>query len=425
MVWIPAASLRYYHALDRQGGYTIQTQDQVRLGGVPFRATLIIGFQAVPLAEITYTRDGWPGPRGDGPVDVVFHFPDSHLPTKMDATQTQPFDMHGPSTEVSGGQDHDAAPDMNLLLQKLVVELQALNSNFRLSRDVGGAEQHLQETPGQQQQSAQENPANSESCPEPLHQPCQSSELAQGLAMLKGVPPHDLMFSILQDLKRAMEGCKCRIGGEPVSVLSMWEHPQETHPVHWTFRNAILVLPAGSGSSEWLRFTLHSPSSTPTPLEKETCQKFLQASWPQNIAQTTWKRYGAPLGVQEGPERSPFWNFGALRLPSTFIYLLYVPPAGQGFQFRTPRLSWPNDGKEPGSAHYLWTDLRGHPEMAQPRSPGDMNTGQIWYVRISTVADSKPSRTKRKVKATQSRVFQRNDVDIITWLGFWPMLQHC
>jgi hypothetical protein len=296
----------------------------------------------------------------------------------MSTAQAEPLGTHAPCTEVNGGHGHDAAPDINLILQKLVVELQGLNANLRLSRDVGGAEQHPQGTRGKQQQNAQENPASSWSRPEPLRQPCQSGELARGLAMLKDVPPHDLMSSILQDLKHAIEGCKCRIGGEPVSVLSVWEHPQETRPVHWTFRNAILVLPAGSGSSEWLSFTLHSPSNMPTPLEKETCQKFLQASWPQHIAQTTWKRYGPSLEVQEGPERSPFWNFGLLRLPSTFIYLLYVPPAGQGFQFRIPRLSWPNDGKEPGSAQYLWTDLRSHPEMAQPRSPDDMNTGQIW-----------------------------------------------
>lgn len=299
----------------------------------------------------------------------------------MSAAFPQHSDAHESPRDVNEDDKHDSNSDTTLLLQKLLTELQGLNSNLKLLNGSNGPGQQpqapgSQETPVQQQQDARENLVNSESRPDPPSQPCPRGELAQGfLPMLESFPSQDLLASILQHLKNAIDPCKCDIGPEPVGVYSMWHYSQKTQSVHWSFRNAILVVPASPGSSQLLKLSLHSPTHTPTPAEKQACQRFIQSQWPREIVQANWTSYHGPY---LGSEKCIFWGFSGLSLPRINIYQFYVPSSGQDFQLRMPRMSYRRHGT--GSTEYLWTDVGGHPTMAQPRDPGDVNTGQIWYV---------------------------------------------
>jgi hypothetical protein len=192
--------------------------------------------------------------------------------------------------------------------------------------------------------------------------------------MLESFPTQELLVRIRQDLEIAVGPCLCRIGEEPVSVLSMGLCPQETHAVHWTFRNAILVFPS---SSAFPRCTLHSPGQETTPGEAEACLKVIHADWPQDVVRATWKRYPSQLGVDSGLDKCPVWGFGGTSSPNTTVCLLYVQPTPHGFQLRQPRALYPPYGGD-GPAKYLWDDVISHPDMAYPRSPGDLNTGQVW-----------------------------------------------
>jgi hypothetical protein len=210
-------------------------------------------------------------------------------------------------------------------------------------------------------------------------QPCQPGELAEGLflPMLESFPSHDLLPSILQHLKRAIDPCKCSIEPGPVSVYSIWDYSEEIQAVHWTFRNAILVVPASSGSSQMLKLFLHSPTHTPTPAEKEACLRLIQRQWPREIIQANWKSYLTPFCALPEWDKCLFWGFKGFEIPHINIYQLYVPSSGQYFQFRIPRMSYSRH-RTGRSTKYLWTNVGGHPDMAQPRAPGDVNTGQIW-----------------------------------------------
>lgn len=262
------------------------------------------------------------------------------------------------------------SPDMTLLLQSIVAELQEINAGLRYMQAVSSLGQN--QNPLQQQQRAQDDLTDSANVPD--HSTGQPSGPAQEeLAMLERFPTLDLLLSLRQDLERAIESCDCKIGGEPVSALSYRDYPPETYAVHWTFRNAILVLPT-RGSSAFPRFNLHSPNLAATRAESEACRRFIQSQWPQGVVQATWKKYPEPLGTDQGVDKCLFWGLSGSSLPSTFIYQFYVRPTDNGCQLRMPRLSYP--GKEP--AQYVWVDWGSHPDMVQPRNPGDVHTGQVW-----------------------------------------------
>jgi hypothetical protein len=185
------------------------------------------------------------------------------------------------------------------------------------------------------------------------------------------------MLLIRQELEAAVGRCNCRIGEELVSVLAIGDYAPATHAVHWTFRDAIVVLPPTSSSTGHPRLALHSSASTSASEESEACRKLIPASWPQEVVPTTWSSYPVPLPDDEAPVKCSLWGFGGSSLPSTFVYFLYVPSTSTGLQFRQPRLLYPaSGGDEP--ARYRSSNIRCHPDMAYPRGPGDMNTGQVW-----------------------------------------------
>ncbi|KAK3297305.1 uncharacterized protein B0H64DRAFT_457373 [Chaetomium fimeti] len=231
------------------------------------------------------------------------------------------------SSETNIGKANDTADNMVILLQKLVTEVQALNENFTFfsgHRARQSLEQSGPQTiPQEQQQNAQENPPSlgiGISSLTNANQPGHPTQ--EELAMLECFPTPELLLFILRDLETAIDPCDCKIGGEPVSVLSMAEYPRKTHGTHWTFRNAILVLFTNSAPSAPLRFTLHSPDEQPTPGVLAACRKFVQTQWPSSIVRATWTTFPEPLNSDQDP--CPFWGFNGSSLHSTFVYQLSV-----------------------------------------------------------------------------------------------------
>ncbi|KAL2168718.1 hypothetical protein VTG60DRAFT_6889 [Thermothelomyces hinnuleus] len=316
----------------------------------------------------------------------------AHSSMSTPSTQSCESDNQPPEApdETHNSEEEDATPDAIHLLQTLVAEVKELNANLRDIRGLNSREQPLRQPGPQifpQQQNADGGPVRGDGAHvlvAQLGHPVQPEQ--EQLAMLDEFPAADLMLVMRQDLENAVGPCGCRIGGEPVSIFSMNEYPPATHAVHWTFRNAILVLtvPPDTAPSGILRLALHCPNRIPTAAESAACRRYIRDQWPSEVVRASWKRYPVPLEADPEEDRCPFWGFENSTLHSTFVHQLYACSTVAGLQLQPPRMSYRLD-EGVRSVRYQRVDHGGSTATGRPGEPGYVSIGQIWSITLGKV----------------------------------------